>query len=88
MDVEEYAIRTLHWHLTMPVEVDPDDIPRTPELYRKPEDRWDQNNIAAENPDVADQLELALRRFAEAVGRDAIADLPPLRDVDGISGAD
>ena len=88
MDVEEYAIRTQHWHLTMPVEVDPDDVPRAPELYRKPEDRWDQNDVAAENPDVADQLELALRRFAEAVARDTIADLPPLRDVDGLGGGD
>ncbi len=88
MDVEEYAIRTQHWHLTMPVEVDPDDVPRSPELYRKPEDRWDQNNVAAENPEVADQLELALRRFAEAVSRDTIADLPPLRDVDHLEGSD
>ncbi len=79
MDVEEYAIRTPDWHLTMPVEVDPDDVPRSPELFRKPEDRWDQNDVAGENPDVAEHLELVLRRFAEAVARDAIADLPPLR---------
>ena len=84
MDVEEFAIRTLGWHLTLPVEVDPDDDPKPPELYRKPEDRWDQNNIIAENPEVADQLELALRRFVAAIERDApLADLPPLRDVAG-----
>ena len=88
MDVEEFAIRTPNWHLTLPVEVDPDDEPRQPELYRKPEDRWDQNDVAAQNPEVADQLELALRRFADAVARDAIADLPPLRDVDGLAGTD
>ena len=88
MDVEEYAIRTQNWHLTMPVEVDPDDVPRGPELYRKPEDRWDQNNVAAENPEVADQLELTLRRFADAVARDAIADLPPLRDGDLLAASD
>ena len=82
MDVEEYAIRTENWHLTLPIEVDPDDVPRSPELYRKPEDRWDQNNVAAENPEIADQLELTLRRFAEAVARDAIGDLPPLRAAD------
>ena len=81
MDVEEFAIRTHHWHLVLPIEVDPDDPPRSPELYRKPEDRWDQNDVAAEHPDVAEGLELALRRFAEAVGREAIGDLPPLREV-------
>ena len=82
MDNEEYAIRTEKWHLTMPVEVDPDDIPRAPELYRKPEDRWDQNDIAAENPEIADQLELTLRRFADAVARDSISTLPPFREAD------
>ncbi len=80
MDQEEYAIRTHLWHLIVPVEVDPDE-PRVVELYRKPEDRWDQNNVAADNPEVTDQLELTLRRFVDAVGRDAIEDVPPLRDV-------
>ncbi len=81
MDAEEFAIRTPRWHLTLPVEFDPEE-PRRPELYRKPEDRWDQNDLAAENPDVAEHLELVLRRFADAIGRDALDDLPPLREVD------
>jgi arylsulfatase A-like enzyme len=81
MDVEEFAIRTHHWHLVLPIEMDPDDPPRAVELYRKPEDRWDQNDVAAQNPEVAEHLELALRRFAEASLRDAIADLPPLRAI-------
>jgi arylsulfatase A-like enzyme len=80
MDVEEFAIRTHLWHLILPVEVDPDE-PRFAELYRKPEDRWDQNNVIEQHPEVADHLELALRRFVEALGRDALEDLAPLRDV-------
>ncbi len=81
MDVEEFAIRTHLWHLTVPVETDPDDSPRFPELYRKPEDRWDQNDVAELHPDVADHLELTLRRFAEALTRDTL-DIPPaLREV-------
>jgi arylsulfatase A-like enzyme len=79
MDVEEFAIRTHHWHFILPIETDPDE-PRSTELYRKPEDRWDQNEVAAEHRDIADGLELALRRFVEAVGRDALDELPPLRD--------
>ena len=78
MDVEEFAIRTHHWHLTVPIEHDPEE-PRTPELYRKPEDRWDQNNVIAENAEIADRLELTLRRFVEAIDRDAISLLPRLR---------
>jgi arylsulfatase A-like enzyme len=81
MDVEEFAIRTHLWHLIVPIEPDPDDPPRLPELYRKPEDRWDQNDVAGLHPEVAEHLELALRRFVEAVGRDAIDALPHLREV-------
>ena len=82
MDVEEFAIRTHHWHFLLPTEPDPDeDPPRAPELYRKPEDRWDQNDVAAEHPEVAEHLELTLRRFVEAVGRGNLDALPALRDV-------
>ncbi len=82
MDVEEFAIRTHTWHLVVPVDPDPDDDPpRKPELYRKPEDRWDQNDVAAERPEVAEHLELTLRRFVEAVGRGDLHALPTLRDV-------
>jgi len=78
MDVEEFAIRTHAWHLTLPLIHDPEE-PRSVELYRKPEDRWDQNDVIEQNVEVAEHLELALRRFAEALQRDALDDLPPLR---------
>ena len=81
MDVEEFAIRTHLWHLIVPGRGRPRRPPRSPELYRKPEDRWDQNNVIEQHPEVADHLELALRRFVEALGRDALEDLLPLRDV-------
>jgi arylsulfatase A-like enzyme len=80
MDVEEFAIRTHLWHLIVPIETDPDE-PRTAELYRKPEDRWDQNNVIEQNPEVAEHLELALRRFVEALRRGGLHELPFLRDV-------
>jgi arylsulfatase A-like enzyme len=80
MDVAEFAIRTHLWHLVLPLAVDPEE-PRSAELYRKPEDRWDQNNVIDQHRDVADHLELALRRFVEALGRDALEDLIPLRDI-------
>jgi arylsulfatase A-like enzyme len=80
MDVAEFAIRTHLWHLVVPIESDPDE-PRTAELFRKPEDRWDQNNVIEQNVEVAEHLELALRRFVEALKRDALEELPFLRDV-------
>lgn len=78
MDTEEYAIRDQNWHLIVPIEVDPEDPPRPRQLFRKPEDRWDQNNIAEENIEIADALELGLRRFVEALARDNLSDLPKL----------
>jgi arylsulfatase A-like enzyme len=80
MDVAEFAIRTHLWHLIIPVEIDPDE-PRSPELYRKPEDRWEQNDVIAQHPEVAEHLELVLRRFIEVLGRDGIEELPALRDI-------
>lgn len=80
MDVEEFAIRTHQWHLVVPIEADPDDPPRGPELYRKPEDRWDQNDVIETNTEVAEHLELTLRRFVDALRRDAsLEELPPIR---------
>ena len=81
MDIEEYALRTHYWHLVVPIEHDPDDLPRGVELYRKPEDRWEQNDVAAQYHEIVEHLELVLRRFAEAVARDDFSSLLPLRDV-------
>ena len=80
MDLAEFAIRTHLWHLILPIEVDPEE-PRSAELYRKPEDRWDQNNVFEQHVEVAEHLELALRRFVEKLRSGEIEELPPLRDV-------
>lgn len=86
MDIAEFAIRTHHWHLAVPIEPDPDDPPRSAELYRKPEDRWDQNDVASLHPETAEALELTLRRFVEAIGRDEVAELPRLSDAARLGG--
>ena len=80
MDLAEFAIRTHLWHLILPIEVDPEE-PRTAELYRKPEDRWDQNNVIDQHVEVAEHLELALRRFVEHLRSGGTEEPPPLRDV-------
>jgi arylsulfatase A-like enzyme len=80
MDVAEFAIRTHLWHLVVPVENDPEE-PRIAELFRKPEDRWDQNNVIEQHPEVAEHLELALRRFIAAIESSGLEDLPSLRDI-------
>ena len=80
MDLAEFAIRTHLWHLILPIEHDPEE-PRSIELYRKPEDRWDQNNVAPQHVEVAEHLELVLRRFVENLRSGGNEELPPMRDV-------
>jgi arylsulfatase A-like enzyme len=80
MDLAEFAIRTHLWHLILPIEFDPDE-PRSSELFRKPEDRWDQNNVIEQHVEVAEHLELVLRRFVENLRNGGSQELPPLRDV-------
>jgi hypothetical protein len=80
MDLAEFAIRTHLWHLILPMEFDPEE-PRTTELFRKPEDRWDQNNVIDQHVEVAEHLELALRRFVEQLQSGGGEEPPPLRDV-------
>ncbi len=80
MDGEELAIRTHYWHLTVPLVVDPEE-PRNPELYRKPEDRWEQNDVIEQHREVAEHLELVLRRFAERIDLDELGDPPKLREI-------
>ena len=80
MDVAEFAIRTHLWHLIVPIETDPEE-PRSAELYRKPEDRWDQNNVIEQHPEVAEHLELALRRFVDALRNGESKTFPSLRDI-------
>ena len=81
MDVEEFAIRTHLWHLIVPVEPDPDDPPRPRSSTASPRTAGTRTTSSSQHPEVAEHLELTLRRFVEAVGRDALDDLPPLRDV-------
>jgi len=79
MDAEEYAIRTRDWLLILPIDPDADGPPRPTQLYRKPEDRWERDNVAESHPEVVERLELTLRRFVAALPRDAVADVPPPR---------
>jgi hypothetical protein len=40
---------------------------RPPELYHRPTDLQEQHNVAPAHPEVVDQLELTLRRFADEI---------------------
>lgn len=65
----EWAIRTPHWTLLLPVRQAIDDPPRSPQLFVKPDDRWELNNLLQQHLTFADRLEQTLRAFVAASQR-------------------
>lgn len=57
----ERAIRTPAWSYLLPVRPHPDDDPRPPLLFAKPDDRWEVNDERSRHPDTADELDAKLR---------------------------
>jgi arylsulfatase A-like enzyme len=66
------AIRTPAWHLV---------IGKRPELFLKPDDRWEVNNVAVRCQDVVESLEVAAVEYEQTIFKGRAADLPPLSDV-------
>jgi hypothetical protein len=68
----ERALRTPAWHLRAGEE---------PELFAKPDDRWEVNNVATRCPDVVEGLQEALKQYEQAISAGTGLALPPLSDV-------
>ena len=66
------AIRTPAWYL----HDGPD-----PELYAKPDDRWEVNNVADRYPELVDSLRQALEAFERSLMSGKADEIPPLDDV-------
>jgi hypothetical protein len=74
----EWALRTPEWALLLPVQPAPGDPPRATQLYVKPDDRWEVNNVVQHHLDFAEQLERTLRAFVAAAARPGPLGVPPL----------
>lgn len=59
----EYALRTPEWAFLLPEKPSADDEGRSPQLYVKPDDRWEVNNVLQHHLELAEQLERTLRDF-------------------------
>ena len=66
------AIRTPAWYLRAGLE---------PELFAKPDDRWEVNNVASLCQEVVEGLQEALTQYELTLPDGRISDLPPLDDV-------
>ena len=80
-DDGQRAIRTSAWYLRWPsldgtVPIDT----QACELYAKPDDRWDVNEVANRCPDVVDELAVALIQFEQALQSGKPAELSPLSE--------
>ena len=71
-DSEEAAIRTDQKALLLPLRVPETDEPRAPELYEKPGDRWEANNVQPRQVETADELEAELRKVLNVAQRSAL----------------
>ena len=67
----ELAIRTPAWYLRMAEQ---------PELFVKPDDRWEANNVAMRCEDVVSGLQAALAQCELSLPTGRFSDLPPLSE--------
>jgi arylsulfatase A-like enzyme len=65
----ERAIRTRAWYLRSASAV---------ELYTKPDDRWEVNNVADRCQEIAESMQAALGEYPQALGAGRVGELPPL----------
>ena len=57
----EWSLRTREWALLLPLSTPPEDPPRAPQLFIKPEDRWEVNDVRQHHLELAEELEQTLR---------------------------
>jgi hypothetical protein len=71
-------LRTPEWLLVLPREWPAEDAPRPVQLFVKPEDRWEVNDVRQHHVEWAEALEQTLRAFADAVAHPGPLQVPPL----------
>jgi arylsulfatase A-like enzyme len=76
----EFALRTPQWAFLLPVQSVPGDPPRRPQLYVKPDDRWEVNDVRQHHLELAENLEQTLRNFVAATEQPGPFRPPPLAD--------
>jgi arylsulfatase A-like enzyme len=78
----DWALRTPAWAYLLPAQAPPDGPPRGAQLYVKPDDRWEVNDVVQHHLELAEHLEQALRDFVAATRRPGPLQAPVLRDVE------
>jgi arylsulfatase A-like enzyme len=68
-DAVEWVLRSPEWGFVLPVRTAAGDPLRGPQLYVKPDDRWEVNNVVQHHLELAEHMEQVLRSFVAATRR-------------------
>jgi len=74
---QQRAIRTPAWFLR---ESQADESAQN-ELFAKPDDRWEANEVSSRCGDVVELLAAELNRFEAAAGKGSLSESPPLAEL-------
>jgi arylsulfatase A-like enzyme len=80
-DSIEWCLRTPQWAFLLPVQPQANDRNRTVQLYVKPDDRWEVNNVVQHHLEWCEALEQTLRAFVVATSQAGPLEAPPLPDL-------
>ena len=83
----EYALRTPEWAFLLPEKPSADEEGRASQLYVKPDDRWEVNNVLQHHLELAEQLERTLRDFVTATCQPGTLSFPPLPETEPVAQA-
>jgi arylsulfatase A-like enzyme len=78
----EWVLRTPAWGFVLPGGPELAEPRRVPQLYVKPDDRWEVNNVIQHHLELAEHLEETLKGFIQAAARPGPLEPPELRDVE------
>jgi arylsulfatase A-like enzyme len=67
----EFAIRTNDWAYLLPTKLPPGET-REPQLFGKPHDRWEVDDLRARNAEQTDELDEQLRKFITKDGEASV----------------
>jgi arylsulfatase A-like enzyme len=76
----EWCLRTREWAFLLPEADEEAQPPRAPQLYVKPDDRWEINNVVQHQPELVERMERTLRAFAAATRQPGPLQVPPLEE--------
>jgi arylsulfatase A-like enzyme len=78
----QWALQTPQWKLILPTQSGAEDAGRSPQLFEKPDDRWEVNDLHAKHLEWAEHLEQCLDGFVAATAADGPLAAPRLETYD------